>query len=128
MTAQQGDAAEVIHRVEDVHTAASVGSGDLPVLGTPIVVAWCEEATCAALNLDDDQTSVGIRVEVDHVLASGVGATITASATVTELDGRQVVFEVAARDQDDRRVAGGRVRRAVVERTRFLDRVPAVGQ
>lgn len=127
MTITPGDTASVTHTVEDAHTAQAVGSGDLSVLGTPVVVAWCEEATCAALDLKPEQTSVGIHVSLDHVLASAVGSAVTASATVSEVEGRQVTFDVTAHDQDDRTVATGTVRRAVVDRTRFLDRVPAVG-
>lgn len=117
----------VTHTVGPEHTARAVGSGDLDVLGTPVVLAWLEAATCAALDLDPSQTSVGTRVEVQHLAASAVGATITATASVTQRDGRLVIFDVAARDQNEVLVASGQVRRIVVDRERFLSRVPAVG-
>jgi fluoroacetyl-CoA thioesterase len=116
--------ASVVHTVGPEHTARAVGSGDLEVLGTPVVLAWLEEATCASLDLDASQTSVGTRAELQHLAASAVGATMTAS--VTHRDGRMVIFEVSARDQDDVLVASGQVRRVVVDRERFLSRVPAV--
>ncbi|MFO6454254.1 MULTISPECIES: thioesterase family protein [unclassified Aeromicrobium] len=119
--------ATVTHTVGPEHTARAVGSGDLEVLGTPVVLAWLEAATCAALDLDPSQTSVGTRVEVQHLAASAVGATITATASVTQRDGRLVIFDVAARDQNEVLVASGQVRRIVVDRERFLSRVPAVG-
>lgn len=128
MTARLGATATVTHTVEDRHTAASVGSGDLPVLGTPVLIAWCEEATCAAVDLTAEETSVGVRVEIDHTLASALGAVVTASATVVEIDRRQVTFDVTAQDDGGRSIATGRVRRAVVDRTRFLGRVPPVGE
>lgn len=118
--------ASITHVVGPEHTARAVGSGDLEVLGTPIVLAWLEEATCAALDLDDDQSSVGTRVELQHLSPSAVGATITATATLTQRDGRMVIFDVAARDQNDLLVASGQVRRIIVGRERFLSRVPAV--
>jgi fluoroacetyl-CoA thioesterase len=118
--------ASVVHTVGPEHTARAVGSGDLEVLGTPVVLAWLEEATCASLDLDASQTSVGTRAELQHLAASAVGATITATASVTHRDGRMVIFEVSARDQDDVLVASGQVRRVVVDRERFLSRVPAV--
>ena len=62
--------ASVTHTVGDADTAAALGSGDLPVLATPRVLAWLEAATCSALDLDDSRTSVGTRVEVEHIAAS----------------------------------------------------------
>nr|WP_255669278.1 hotdog domain-containing protein [Aeromicrobium duanguangcaii] len=118
--------AQVTHTVGPEHTARAVGSGDLEVLGTPVVLAWLEQATCAALDLEDSQTSVGTRVEVQHLAASAVGATITTTASVSHRDGRMVIFEVAARDQKGVLVASGQVRRVVVDRQRFLSRVPGV--
>ena len=68
--------------VTDDDTAAAVGSGSLPVLGTPRVLAWCEAATCAAIDptLAPGQTSVGTRIELEHVAASAVGQQVEVSA------------------------------------------------
>ncbi len=98
--------ATVTHVVGDADTAAALGSGDLAVLATPRLLAWLEEATRAALDLDEHRTSVGTRVEVEHVAASPVGAT------------------VAAHDAHGTIVAHGEVRRVVVDRERFLSRLP----
>ncbi|GAA0207712.1 MULTISPECIES: thioesterase family protein [unclassified Aeromicrobium] len=116
--------ASVTHTVGDADTAAALGSGDLPVLATPRVLAWLEAATCAALDLDDGRTSVGTRVEVEHIAASPVGATITATADLVHEDGRLLRFRVAAHDGHGTLVAHGEVRRVVVDRARFLERVP----
>lgn len=116
--------ATITHTVGPEHTARAAGSGDLDVLGTPVLLAWLEEATCAALDLDDSRTSVGSRVEVRHLAASPVGATITATATVTARDGRMVTFDVAAHDRHGTLVAHGQVRRIIVDRERFLGRLP----
>lgn len=115
------------HVVESQHTARSVGSGDLDVLGTPVVVAWCEEATCAALPLPAERTSVGVRVEIDHLAPSPVGSTITATAEIVESDDRRATFTVEATDERGTVVARGRVQRAIVDRERFLARLPGVG-
>ena len=116
--------ASVTHTVGDADTAAALGSGDLPVLATPRVLAWLEAATCAALDLDDSRTSVGTRVEVEHIAASPVGATITATADLVHEDGRLLRFRVAAHDGHGTLVAHGEVRRVVVDRARVLERVP----
>src|SRR5215217_4788667 len=62
--------------VSEADTAIAVGSGSLPVLGTPVLLAWCEAATCAALDLPGGQTSVGTRVALEHLAASPVGASV----------------------------------------------------
>ncbi len=117
--------------VTDDDTAAALGSGDLAVLGTPRLLAWCEAATCAAIaaSLTDAQTSVGSRVSLEHLAASPVGARVSVQATVGYVDGRLVRFEVVATHTTEGTVVGhGEVTRVVVDRDRFLSRVtPAEG-
>lgn len=109
--------------VSDSDTAAAVGSGSLPVLGTPILLAWCEATTCAVLDLPDGSTSVGTRVALEHLAASKVGATVSVTATVVYADGRLVRFEVAAREPSGRLLGSGEVTRVVVDAERFLGRL-----
>ena len=121
------ETASVTYVVGPDDTARALGSGDLDVLGTPRVLAWLEEATCAALELDATQTSVGTRVEIEHLVASPVGATVTATATQIYADGRLVRFQVVAQDASGTLLASGEVRRVVVDRERFLARISPVG-
>lgn len=117
------------HAVGPDDTAKALESGSLDVLATPRLVAWCEQATCAAIaeQLDAKSTSVGTRVRVDHLAASAVGATVTVQATLVSVDGRLLQFEVVALDTNGQAVAQGEVRRVVVDIERFLERVPAPG-
>ena len=105
-------------------TAESVGSGSLPVLGTPVLLAWLEAATCAALEpaLDPGETSVGTRVSLEHQAPSAVGAVLEVTAGVVHVDGRLVRLSVAARQQG-RPVASGEVTRVVVGAEKFLSRL-----
>ena len=119
--------ASITHTVGPQHTALAVGSGDVEVLGTPVLLAWCEEATCDALALDPGQTSVGARVEIEHLIPSPVGTTIIASADMIARDGRLVTFRVEAVDTSGALVGSGQVRRIVVDRERFLSRLRPVG-
>lgn len=121
------ETASVTHTVSEADTAIAVGSGDLSVLGTPVVLAWCEEATCAALELTTDQTSVGTRVDLEHLAASPVGTEVTATATVIHTDGRLIRFQVAALDAAGTLLASGEIRRVIVDRERFMSRIKAVG-
>jgi fluoroacetyl-CoA thioesterase len=120
-----GLGATLEHLVTDDDTAQAVGSGSLPVLGTPRLLAWCEAATCAAIEpaLKDGETSVGTRITLEHVAPSAVGTSIAVSASVVHVDGRLVRFSVAAR-QGGKLVGSGEVTRVVVDAERFLARVP----
>jgi predicted thioesterase len=112
--------------VADADTAAAVGSGSLPVLGTPTLLAWCEAATCAAVEpaLGAGETSVGTRVELEHTRASAVGAALDVTATPVFADGRLHRFSVVAREAGGGRVvATGEVTRVVVDTERFLGRL-----
>ncbi len=91
------------------------------MLATPRVLALAEAATVAALAgaLEEDRTSVGTRVELDHLAPSPVGTEVEATAELVEVAGRRLTFEVRV-SQAGREVARGRITRAVVDRSRFL--------
>jgi fluoroacetyl-CoA thioesterase len=109
--------------VSEADTARAVGSGSLPVLGTPVLLAWCEAVTCDVLALDAPQTSVGTRVSVEHLAASKVGATVEVSASAAYVDGRLVRFDVSAREPGGKLLGSGEVTRVVVDGDRFLARL-----
>jgi predicted thioesterase len=110
--------------VSAADTAAAVGSGSLAVLGTPVLLAWCEAVTCEVLALTDPQTSVGTRVSIEHLAASGLGATVAVTAAVAYVDGRLVRFTVEARDAATQKLLGsGEVTRVIVDAERFLARL-----
>ena len=94
------------------------------MLATRRVVALAEEATVAALagQLPNGSTSVGTRVECDHLKASRIGEIVTARATLVDVDARRLQFTVTVADTADEAVAVVRVWRVVVERDRFLNR------
>jgi len=118
---------QLTHHVTDADTATALGSGDVPVLATPRLLAWLEAATCAvamtAGAVGPGRTSVGTRVAVEHLLATGVGGRVDVRAELAHSDGRLLRFEVAATDGGGRLVATGQVTRVVVDRERFLERV-----
>ncbi|MBU6245590.1 MAG: hypothetical protein KGP12_10300 [Actinomycetales bacterium] len=119
--------ATVVQVVGRADTARALGSGEVDALATPRLIAWLEEATCLALAdaLDAGQTSVGIAIDITHVRASPVGATIECRASVRSVDGSRVCFAVLA-EQDGRVVAQGEVTRAVVDRAAFDARLGGV--
>lgn len=119
-----GLAARVELTVGDADTAQALGSGDVPVLATPRVVALVEAATVAATagHLEPGATSVGTRVALEHLAATGVGRRVVAEARLTGVDGRRLSFDVTLHDGDTV-AARGQVDRVVVDRARFLSRL-----
>ena len=91
----------VTETVNENITAEKVGSGSLPVFATPMMVALMEKAACKALenSLDEGSTTVGTKVDVEHVAATPVGMEVTVTATVTAVDGRKISFSVEAFDE-----------------------------
>ena len=122
------DSASVTHVVAPTTPPRRSGSGDLPVLGTPRLLAWCEEATVAAAAavLAPGETTVGTRVDLAHERASAVGTEVRVRADLVHRDGRLLRFSVVAEQE----VAGavvvagrGEVTRVVVDPARFLARL-----
>jgi len=86
--------------VSDRNTALTMGSGTLPVLATPAVAALMEQAACTMLTpyLPEGITTVGTELAIRHISASPIGADISATAVLTEIDGRCYRFDVKAFD------------------------------
>jgi fluoroacetyl-CoA thioesterase len=106
--------------VTEADTARALKSGTVEVLGTPRLIALCEEATCAALGgrLPEGHTTVGMRVQIDHLQPTAVGQEVVAEATLEKIDGRRLMFTVSASDTRGL-VAAGKVTRVLVEVDRF---------
>lgn len=123
MAATPGATATVDLVVDDTDTAAALGSGDVAVLGTPRVLAMAEEACCLAVEggLEPQSTTVGMRVQLDHLAPIKVGTKVRAEATLDKVEGRRLVFTVTVSDECGL-VAAGRLTRVVVQRVEFLDK------
>jgi predicted thioesterase len=121
-----GADAQLLFEVGEADTAIAMASGDVPVLATPRLLAMAEEATVAAVApwTGGPRTSVGVRVELDHVRATPVGSKVAVRAGLVHVDGDRLHFEVTAEHPADRRVIGhGRITRVLVDRDVFLRRL-----
>jgi predicted thioesterase len=118
---EPGLEATVEERVTEAMTAERLGSGDVPVLGTPAILALVEAAAVAAVadTLEPGQTTVGASVELDHVAPTGVGAEVAATAGLVEVDGRRLRFSFEVTDPAGPIARGNHVR-VIVDRDRFL--------
>jgi fluoroacetyl-CoA thioesterase len=120
---EPGLSARVEMTVGDADTAQWLGSGDVPVLGTPRVLALAEAATVAATarRIPGGVTTVGTRAEIEHRAPTPVGRLVTALATLTKVDGRKLTFEVVVRDGEEL-VADVLVERVLLDRQRFIEK------
>jgi fluoroacetyl-CoA thioesterase len=118
-----GLSAEIELIVTEADTAISLRSGSVSVLATPRVVALCEEASVRAINgeLDAQTTSVGMKVQLDHLAPTAVGQRVLAEATVERVNGRRITFTVSVND-DRGLVAVGRITRVLVQIDRFMEK------
>jgi fluoroacetyl-CoA thioesterase len=107
--------------VGDGDTARALRSGTVDVLGTPRLIALCEEASCRAIApvLADGTTTVGMKVGLDHLQPSGIGERVVAEAVLSKVEGRRLTFTVSAFDSRGL-VAAGKVLRVVVDVERFM--------
>ncbi|MGM9620040.1 MAG: thioesterase family protein [Bacteroidaceae bacterium] len=111
--------------VTDSHTALSMGSGDLRVLATPVMMALMENAAMLAVapELPEGSTTVGGHISSSHLMPTFVGASLTATATLTAINGRKLTFHVEAHDQAGNLLGEGTHLRFVVDREHFMSRL-----
>lgn len=110
--------------VTEALTAKAMGSGDLPVLATPAMMALMENAamTAVAPELPEGSTTVGGHIESSHLKPTPVGAEVKAEATLTKVDGRKLYFTVKAM-QGDTVIGEGSHLRFIVDREKFMSKL-----
>lgn len=123
MPVQPGLTGHVELVVTDADTAIAARSGDVAVLSTPRIVALCEEAAIDAVGdrLAKGETTVGMRIQLDHLAPISVGGKVTADAKLDKVEGHRLVFSVSVNDERGL-VAAGKVLRVIVVRERFMEK------
>lgn len=101
-----------------------MGSGDLPVFATPALAACMERAAAESVRplLEDGQTSVGVRLALDHTAATPLGMTVRCECELTKVDGRRLTFCIVAHD-DAGEVGRAEHVRGIVNAARFLEKI-----
>ena len=119
-----GDKGTVTVKVTKENCASAIGSGALDVFAPPSMIALMENAACEAIkaSLQPGESSVGTKVNISHLKASALEDTITATATLTEIDGRRLVFEVVANDSKGI-IGEGTHERFVINVEKFLSKL-----
>ena len=125
---QIGTKYEVTQTVTEAYTAAQIGSGALPVFGTPYMCAMMENAAMSALQpfLEEGQGSVGTHLDVSHDAPTPVGMQVWAEAAITAVseNGKMITFAVSARDERGS-IGSGTHTRAIIKNEKFLSRCNA---
>ena len=122
-----GSRASLTAEVTSADTAETLGSGDVPVLGTPRLLALAEAACIAAVEpqLAAGETTVGIAVSLEHKRASPVGTSVEVEAELAAIDGRKLFFNFIAYgpgEGDEAVIGAGTVERMLIDRDYFLRR------
>lgn len=110
--------------VEDKHLACTVGSGDLPVLATPMMVALMENAAmlCVQSELAEGESTVGSQISVSHIKPTALGKKVSAKATLLSREGRKLTFHVEAHDEEGLIGEGNHVR-YIINKEKFLSKL-----
>ncbi len=110
--------------VTEAITAVTIGSGDMPVLATPAMMALMENAAMLAVadHLPEGCTTVGGHIASSHLKPSKLGDEVTATATVTHVEGKKIEFKVEARCGDTLLGEGTHLR-FIVDREKFMSRL-----
>lgn len=109
--------------VEAKHTAIAMGSGDLSVLATPAMVALMENAamSIASKCCSQGQTTVGVKIAVEHTRPTRLGGEVKATATLIDQQDRRLVFEVVATDEKGE-IGRGTHERFIVDKAKFMSK------
>ncbi|MFS4438812.1 thioesterase family protein [Paracoccaceae bacterium GXU_MW_L88] len=114
------------HLVSQIFAEEGVGS-DMPgVLSTAYMIGIMEWGCLEQMrpHLEDGQVSLGVKIDVTHTAPTLQGMTMTVTSEVTAVEGRQIEFKVAMRDEAGE-IGEGRHRRAIVDKSRFEDKAAA---
>ncbi len=111
-------------QVTENQTAVNLGSGTLPVFGTPALIALMENTAMKLLvDLPADSTSVGISINIQHLKASIVGSKINCTAIITAIEGRKYSFKLEATDQVGNLIGEGVHERFIVNTEKFMSKL-----
>jgi fluoroacetyl-CoA thioesterase len=121
---EPGSTASITFTTDKRSTAIALGSGELPVLATPKVVALVEEAAVSAIAglVADTETTVGSRINVDHLAPTPIGGTVVTTATVVAVTGRRLDFEATVTEKEAL-VARATHVRYIVNRCSFMESI-----
>lgn len=107
--------------VSEKNSAITLGSGSIPVFGTPAMIALMENAALSSVQpyLPEGHTTVGIKISSSHIAATPMGMEVVAKSELTEIDGRRLVFRIEAFDAKEK-IGEGTHERFVINIEKFM--------
>lgn len=122
---QVGDQYTQTITVLEKDAAAVMGSGSLNVFATPAMVAYMENAAMKMVQVDMQEGSdtVGVEINVKHTKASAIGEKITLTATISAIEGRKIGFSIEAKDSKGDVVGTAEHFRFVIDKERFMSKI-----
>ena len=120
-----GTSLEKSFKVTHADTAQMVGSGNLHVLSTPIMIAWMENTAMTLIfdTLPKGYSSVGTQIHVNHLKASAVDDLVTCTATITAVEGRKITFDIKCHNEEGQLLGGATHERFIVNSEHFMDKL-----
>lgn len=117
---------KAVTTADDTNSAASMGSGLLPVFATPSMIALIEKAACESVapELEEGSGTVGTLLNVKHLAATPLGMKVTAETELVEIDRRRLVFKVEAYDEKEK-IGEGIHERFIINNEKFLSKCEA---
>lgn len=121
---QAGAVGTAVTAVTEANVAKTMKSGSLEVFATPSMCALMEEAACAAVNasMEEGFGTVGISLNITHNRATPLGDKVTATATLTAIEGRKLTFAVEANDSKGL-IGKGTHERFIINNDKFLSKI-----
>lgn len=110
--------------VQEQHLAVNVGSGDLRVLATPMMMALMENAAMMAVaeELEEGQSTVGGQISSTHIKPTGLGDEVTATAELVKIEGRKLFFRISASDEEGI-IGEGEHLRFIINKDKFMSKI-----
>ncbi len=118
----------ISHQVEKIieykDTAVAHGSGQLEVFATPAMIGMMEMAArdCVSPYLEKTQSTVGTKINIEHIAATAVGKKVYTKAFLKEIDGRKLLFDVEAFDEN-KKIGLGTHERFIIDIERFMEKI-----
>lgn len=118
------NAFEKIFTVKESETAEAVGSGGLPVLSTPHMIAYMENTamTLMSSELNENDTSVGMEINVKHLAPTALNKTVSVKAQQVDKSGKVFTYEIEAY-VDEELIGKATHKRAIVDKEKFMNKV-----
>ncbi len=121
---KMGDQKKIVKSVTEKESARAYGSGSIDVLATPAMIAFMEEASLALVDptLEVGKATVGTGINIKHVAPTPIGDEVTITTVLDEIDGKRLVFSVAAYDSQNK-IGEGKHERVIINKSKFMSKL-----